>query len=168
MKQVFSTTAEVCAIWAAQSQDHARTGSNTSFRGETLMSYGTPIARIVKASAGSKTTVALVNSRTWSSGTSKVQGEARSAAKDAGLTVFTVPNMVGDTPAIVANLAYFSERITEALNAIERARDPSHWRAEAKARIATADAFARTFGTRPFEWAGPNPDTVLSKKEREA
>lgn len=50
MRQVFSSTAEVCNVFANQTQDFGRNGSgNVYFDGDTIYSYGRhfPIAKIV-------------------------------------------------------------------------------------------------------------------------
>lgn len=174
MKKVFSKTADVARAWAAQDQSEARTGSNTRFRDDTLYSYGTPIARIVAVDAGNPPIpgggrVALISSAQWSSGTSKVQGEARAAAsKSCSMSLFTVPALSGDDMHD-RNIAFFEERIADALDKLQRGRPSSvaSYRSTAYARIATASQYARTFGV-TWSYSGPSPDMVLHPSEQSA
>lgn len=164
MKTVFSKTAEVCAVWAAQSQAHARTGSNTSFRDRTLYSYGTAIARLVPDRNGRL--VALINGRSYSGTTAIVQGQAGRAAREQGMPTFTVPVMDCDKVAHAANLKRFEERINEALNRVERAVKPDMWRKEAERLIHETHTYATYFKVR-WTYRGRVPESVRSAKERE-
>ena len=83
MQTVF-TNAMTAHVWAQQSQECGHSGS-LSFAGDTLSSYGTPIARIVKGRGGP---VCLLTSRRYSVTTSGHCSQARRAF--AG-SVFTVP-----------------------------------------------------------------------------
>jgi hypothetical protein len=79
----------VAHLWANQSQEHARSGS-MSFSGDTLYSYGTPIARIVKARKGKR--VALITCHRYSVTTSSNHmHEATGAIR--GLDCFVVPSL---------------------------------------------------------------------------
>lgn len=164
MKTVFSKTREVAAIWAAQSQAEARTGSNTWMSLNVLNSYSTAIARIAKDRNGRP--VALVSERQYSSGTSKVQGEAADEAKKLGIPVFRVHELWPDKDGHETNLQRFEERIDAALDKVETAKGPEAWRREAFGLIQTAHTYA-TYFAQPWNWHGRDPQTVLSKKERE-
>lgn len=163
-KTVFSTTAEVCAVWAAQEQEHARTGSNTSFRGATLYSYGTAIGRLVAPPPGER--IALISSDHFSSGTSKVQGEARDACKARSIAAFTVPAIVDPFASVARNLAYYDDLISTHAWKIERATrwdTAATWRTEAMRTIGEAALFAKAFGA---VWLPPvNPMAIVNPKE---
>lgn len=166
LKTVFSKTAEVAAVWAAQDRAEARTSSNTWFRGDTLYSYGTPIARIIRA-VDHRPAVALVSSKSWSSGTSKVQGEAASAAFRLGIAVYRVPRLGVAHDDVSENLGHFQRRIAEAVASIGKAvrldTARSH-RAEALRLIGVAHVFSTDMGWL-FRWVGENPLTVRNAKE---
>lgn len=159
MKKVFSTTAEVCRIWAMQSQPEARTGSNTSFRDTTLYSYGTPIAHLCLGRD-----VALISSNHWSSDTSTVQGQAAEAAANRSWKVFRVPVIDCTVAGVASNLAWFEENIRKILDGIERSPSPGSRRRTAKAQIIMATSYAKAMNT-AWSYTGPDPDSVLSKKE---
>ena len=155
------TTDAVCRAWASQTQPEGQ-AATVHFRAESLFSYGTCIARLVVAPAG--VTVALISSAQWSSGTSKVQGEAGRAASDAHLACFTVPDLRPDHDS---NLLKYEANIRGALEAVERARTPESHRSRARTLIAIAKGYAERFGV-AWRWTGAEPASVLSRAEREA
>lgn len=167
MKTVFSKTQDVCDLWAAQSQTGARTGSNTRFRGSTLYSYGTAIAHMTCVPCRLPVThIALISSRSYSTSTAKVQGEARHAATERNIAVFTVPNLGDDAGSIILNIAYLADRVTETLDKLRRGRPSSiaSYRNAAKAQIALANHFAETF-RQGWRYSGPHPDDVKHTSE---
>ncbi len=163
MKTVFSSTADVCAVWAAQEQGEARTSSNTRFRDSMLFSYSTKIGQIVESKFGR---IALVGSTQYSTGTSKVQNEAKAAAKKLGMAVYVVPALDCAPGSINQNLAYYRDQIGELCRKIERAKDFSNawsYRAQALQMIGTATLYAQAMLT-TFE-PSANPLTFINAKE---
>lgn len=160
MKSVFNKSAEVAQQWAT-GHPGARTGSNTWSKGDDLFSYGTCIASIVDKHT------ALVTRTQYSSGTSKVVGEARGAAFRAGRAVFLVLDV---RPKIGAdhlnNLNDYSSRIEAKCVQIERARDwlsaRSH-RNEAMQLVAEAYLYATVFDVL-WSHQGRNPMMVRCAK----
>jgi len=67
MATVFSNRRQCAHVWAQQNQERGRAG-NVSFEGDTLYSYGTPVARIVNGRRGA--VACLVTSRSYSVTTS--------------------------------------------------------------------------------------------------
>lgn len=163
-KTVFAKTADVAAQWAKGELEHARTGSNTTMRDGVLRSYETPIAAIVTDPAGTR--VALISSKQWSSGTSKVQGEAYGAARDLDLAIYRVPRLGCALDDIQANLAHYAQAIAETLDKLQRGRVTSaaSYRQAAGAMIATARGYAERFAV-AWAWEGPDPATVKHPKE---
>jgi hypothetical protein len=85
MRTVFNN--RQCAhVWVQQTQSHGHSGS-ISFEGDTLSSYGTPVARIVKSRAGR---VLLLTSRNYSVTTSAHCSHAWQAFKGES---FRVPSL---------------------------------------------------------------------------
>lgn len=164
MKTVFSKTQEVCDVWALQQQETARTGSNTSFRRDTLYSYGTPIARIVPSNDGM---VALVSANRWSNSTSTVQGQARGSAAALGLAVFEVPSLKDGDASTASNLVFYEKSIDDVIGRIPgaRAHNAATYRRNALALIGEATMFARAFGV-AWSYRGDNPMGVPCKAER--
>lgn len=135
------TNAQVCHLWAHQSQEHARSGNgNVSFSGRDLYSYQTVIATIVDAADGSK--VALVSSRGFSPTTGKQKNNIYRALGYSGevMPSFTVPElgkpggMVYFTPMDrdpVAlhrfNAESFRESFLDCLARFKRAREVNTW-----------------------------------------
>lgn len=163
-KTVFSKTADVAREWAKGDLGYVRTGSNTSARNGILMSYGTPIGAIVRDVFGER--VALVSTRQWSSGTSKVQGEACYEALAINLAVFRVPALGAAPEDVETNLAHYTQAIHDLLDKLERGRVTSadSYRKAAGAVIATARDYADRFGV-AWSWTGPDPDSVKHAKE---
>lgn len=164
MKTVFSKTQDVCDVWAKQEQAEARTGSNTSFRGDTLYSYGTPIARIVEGAKGER--IAFISSNQWSSGTSKVQGEAYHSATQEDYLIWRVPALGTDVADHEKNLRHLHERVVGCLSRLERGRVSSAqgYRDGAKRALRAAYAYADIFG---IEWTytGRDPESVRHRGE---
>lgn len=115
-------SSDLAKRWAEQSHPTGR-ASNASFRGGFFYHYGTIIGTLAEGADGRL--VALVNRRQFSSGTSKVQGELRHAAREMGLRNFTVESPLGDH---AMNLSTFEAEALEAEGRIERARNPQVWR----------------------------------------
>lgn len=162
VKTVFSRTDEVVAIWAAQSQDFARTGSNTRCEGRKLISYATCIAQLVETVTGE--TVALIDAGGYGTTTAVVIGQARSHAKAKGLRIFTVQRA---EPLHLGNLKDYEGRIASAVASVERARHPEAHRQRARAVLDEATAYSDAFNC-GWSYDGPQPESVLSKSEREA
>lgn len=163
-KTVFSKTADVAREWARGELNHCRTGSNTSMRDGVLMSYGTPIAKMLGVAPGER--IALISTHQWSSGTSKVQGEARSAAKAEGVPQFDVPHLSNHIDDIEANLADYEARISHSLEMVQRGRVASaqRYRNQAAETIAEAAIYA-THSRVKWQWVGEQPVDVRHPKE---
>lgn len=164
-KIVYSKTDDVVAIWAKQSQEFARTGSNTSFRGLKLFSYSTCIARL--ADTPNRERVALISTGGYSTTTAVVIGQAHTHAHAEGFRLFFAPHLGGETIDHERNLASYSLRITEALEKVERARKPDGHRKAAGDLMEAARNYAATFAL-PWRWDGEPVDSFRSKSEREA
>lgn len=163
MKTVFSKTEQVCEVWALGEQAEARTSSNTRFRDDGLYSYGTLIARILTDASGER--VALVSSERWSSTTSAVQGQARTAARSLGMPVFEVPSLLPDHDA---NLRDYEKEIAERIGRIEAAAywyTADNYRGDAIRLIGLATLYARAFGI-DWQFIGADPLRVTAKAER--
>jgi len=101
----------MCAhVWAQQSQDHGR-GNSMSFTGDTLSSYQTPIARIVKRRRG-KGRVMLLTSADYSVTTQQHKSRAWRAFEG---EMFRVPS-----------LGVTGGRHYEVLGQFPREREPNH------------------------------------------
>lgn len=78
MKTVFSSTSEVCHIFAQQSQAEGRAG-NVFFQGDTIYSYGRHFAIAKFETLPSGAQVVLITTRKYSVSTSKHTSEVRHA-----------------------------------------------------------------------------------------
>ena len=87
MRTSLRNTDEAAHVWAAQTQQHGKSG-NVFFEGPTLYSYGThfPIAKVYTLQDTGER-IALFNSRTYSNSTSRHQSAARSAWTGNGETL---------------------------------------------------------------------------------
>lgn len=91
LKQVFRDADEVAHVWAQQTQNFGRTSThNVYFRGRTIYSYGEhfPLASFLDTPKGR---VILINSRTYSTSTSRHQSSARSAVWHSSMDMFRIP-----------------------------------------------------------------------------
>lgn len=154
-------TEDVARAWATQDRPHAKAAS-ASFRGKELFSYGTRIGFVMPDRA-----LALVTSHSYSNSTAVVVGQARTAAKEAGLKVFTVPGAVADHSI---NVAHYTAAITERLGKVENALKPDGHRAMAVAVLKEQTDYIKAFAL-----VGAEPDYTArqiagtkSRKEREA
>ncbi len=162
MKTVFANDM-VAHIWAQQNQESGRSNNgNFWFENDTLYSYQTPIARIVKTKGGDN--AALVNSHKYSVTTEGKHKNAIHRALGYGKLMpdFVVPflgvygghyrgqNFTGKD-AHKANLAYLVEIYTTLKEKIKRARDfynPSH---ALESAAKNAISYAETFGLKKPE-----------------
>jgi hypothetical protein len=118
MKRVFKNHAEVCHVWASQSQDSGRAG-NITFSGGTIFSYGWwPMAQFVDTKEGK---MVLVRDWPYSSSTAKHLHYVHSALSS-DFTIFWVndPGKYGSIPH-VDNLTKYLRQIKEAYEKFPRA-----------------------------------------------
>lgn len=179
----------VAHVWAQQEQANGHS-NNLSFSGETLYSYGTPIARIVKARNGQR--VCLLTSASYSVTTSAHCSHAHSAFGYAA-PVFRVPSLgvsAGrhrDDPSINhrRNLAHLVEQYNAERMRLRRAqrlwqgvreylyplaRDVEAY-AEAfrlKSRVTLADDVAEVEAYRETAAAKRNTPAAVAKRARAA
>lgn len=163
MRKTLPKTEDVARAWANQSQPEGRAAS-ASFDFARLFSYSTCVARLVPGRDGKLR--AMVSHHRYSNSTAVVIGQAITQAKAAGLEVFEV-DKIGDAVHL-GNLKAYEERISDALQRVERARNPDHWRLAAQRLINEATAYSEAFAGGGWQHDGPPVDSVLSKAEREA
>lgn len=170
MKTVFSKTEEVATVWATQSQEKARTGSNTWCEGRVLGSYGTIIARLVDSREGP---IALISHETYSSTTAAVIGQAQHEALKAGRVMFRVlrvgPGRYAadfDPKLHDENLVFYAGRINDVIDKIAGAQrfNGAKYRTEALALIGEALIYARAFKLK-WAWKGRSPLAIRSRSE---
>jgi hypothetical protein len=128
-------SADLAQRWATLSHPKG-TANNAYFRGLTFWHYGTVIGQLVEG-------VALVSRHQYSSGTSKVQGELRHAARAAGRRIFTVESC---KPDHVANLEEYEAAAVAAEGRMARARNAQDHQNTADECRRMAEAYRVTFG----------------------
>ena len=116
MKRVFSNHAQVCHVWAQQTQDRGR-GSNIVFRGPRIYSYGDhfEMARFVDSDT------VFITADKYSVSTAKHLSLVRRAVLHK--TVFEVPTMDNHKE----NLEYFIDQARETYDKAKRARTNVTW-----------------------------------------
>ena len=157
-------TEDVARAWATQDRVKGRAAS-ASFSGQDLFSYGTLIARIVQ-NPRHQFTVALVASSWRSTSTAVVRNQAWSAARDAGLRCFSVPDARLDHEAAIR---HYDAAIGERLAKVETALKPEDHRRMANTILTEQRLYIRTFGlVLKTQWTPAKIAKVRSRREREA
>ena len=150
MRTVLRNTAEAAHVWAAQTQEHGKSG-NVFFDGPRLFSYGRHFetARIYKHADGGR--IALFNSRRYSVSTSKHQREARHAWQGNGAAVTAHEDLwptsetvtQAELDAITAKQAELDAANNEAEKAAKRERARRNREAAKLAKMDQAERLAR-------------------------
>lgn len=155
MKTVFTNS--MCAhVWAQQSQASGRSNS-MSFEGDTLFSYGTPIARILKSRRGR---VLLLTSRAYSNTTAGHRSQAWRAFKGETFQVASLGVSGGrhrepdgtwtmrGKPNHKANLAELVRNYTATIQRLKRMRNEPYGPVAATLKNAARQAisYAAAFG----------------------
>lgn len=171
MKRVFSNHAQVCHVWAQQTQDSGR-GSNIVFRGPRIYSYGDhfEMARFVDSDT------VFITANKYSVSTAKHLSLVRRAVLHK--TVFEVPTMDNHKE----NLEYFIDQARETYDKAKRARTNVTWlMGQAQDYVNNARAYMTKFhveipDSKRELWLALHTETYLNSdvqaallaKEREA
>ena len=148
IKRVFSSTAEVCHVWASRSQDSGRAG-NVFFEDDTIYSYGRhfPLATFRKMPNGE--TVVLFTADSYSVSTAKHICRVQEALYGLDYKVVTLPAALwkddyryrvfgrGDSPYILGK-GYFLQQIADTFKLSSRARDHAFMHCLAACRLIQA------------------------------
>ena len=119
MKTVFSSSSEVCHVWASRSQEAGRAG-NVSFRGNTIYSYDWwPMARFLPDK-----NIVLMRSWSYSNSTSSHLNYVRRAIPD-NYEVISVYNP--DENAVQENIDNFTGRIEGFYKDFQTAKKYKQW-----------------------------------------
>lgn len=148
MKTVFSNSM-VAHVWAQQTQDEGRSNNgNFWFKGDTIYSYRTPIARFVPTGTAGR--IVLMSSENYSPTTAGKHMRPIGAAVN--YDYIRVPYIGrgdwNEAPQHDKNLAYLVEQYTNEVGRINRARSaPSNYCWEHLAKLADlAIKYANAFG----------------------
>lgn len=135
-----NTNYMVAHLWANQSKPEARSSNgHFRFRGDTIYSYATPIARMIRNEDGTVRAV-LRTSRQYSATTSSKHEPAISSALKAGIPQMRVPSILPTDH--VTNMAYLEQQISETF---QKACRSVKWTHDAFYRVHTAVADANLY-----------------------
>jgi len=150
MKKVFSNS-QCCHVWAQQKQDEGR-GHNIFFEKESIYSYG----RHFKMAEFIRPDVVLVNSRGYSSSTSKHQGYVRGALHGLKVTKINVPGIASEGKVAISECCdRMMDQIENNIKLAVRARtDTEIYKRYASSGLAEMEAYLKYCkGMTPKQWA---------------
>lgn len=142
------TNRMVAHLWANQSKPSARSSHGSiSFEGNTLYSYGVPIAQLIRERG--ETAACLFNSQKYSLTTSSHQSEASSALTH-DVPCVCVPDLGGrahGAPDHAVNLRYLRQQLSDKLATARRSNTRYEWAwSDVESAVSNGNRYLDIFG----------------------